>query len=255
MPDSLPILIIGGFGASWQAYQPLRQILEKVAHRRVFITRLVTLDWLSVVVSDDYSPLLKRLHTSVNETLRRTRSQQVMLVAHSAGGILARMYLGDQPYGRERLVFNGFQRVTTLVTLGTPHATTKLGRFGGLNQITFAQNTYPGVYWRFIHYVTIISKTIYGVKDGTTQERSAWNGYSMLTDNGEQWGDGIIPLSCSVLEGATHIQLEGLRHDPRPDEQPWYGQNEEAINLWWHYVEEAEREPLPGTYHTAIPYV
>ncbi len=244
MPDSLPILIIGGFGASWQAYQPLRQILEKVAHRRVFITRLVTLDWLSVVVSDDYSPLLKRLHTSVNETLRRTRSQQLMLVAHSAGGILARMYLGDQPYGRERLVFNGFQRVTTLVTLGTPHATTKPGRFGGLNQIAFAQSHYPGAYWRFLRYVSVISKGIYGVQDGQRHERSAWESYGMLCDDAEQWGDGIVPLSCGLLDGAEHVVLEGLRHDPLPDERVWYGHNEQTVRSWWEHVELSDQKML-----------
>ncbi len=245
MPENIPILIIGGFGASWQAYEPLRHILESITQRRVYVTRLVTLDWLGVIVSDDYTPLLKKLHISVNETLRRTRAQQLMVVAHSAGGILARIYMGDQPYGSEQLVFHGFQRVTTLITLGTPHTTTKQGRSCGLNQISFAQTHYPGAYWRFIRYVTVISKGIQGIKDGERAERSAWESYVMLSASGEQWGDGVVPLSCGLLDGAEHVVLEGLRHDPLPDTRVWYGHNEEIVRSWWHTVEPPEPPELP----------
>lgn len=237
MSNSLPILIIGGFGASWQAYQPLQRNLEAVTKRRVFIARIETLDWMGVIVSDDYSSLLKRLHVSVNDTLRRSQAQQLMLVAHSAGGILSRIYLGDQPYGREKVVFNGFQRVTTLVTLGTPHTTTKQGRFGGVNQIRFAQTHYPGAYWRFIRYVTVISKGIRGVKNGSSAERNAWNSYEMLSDSGDQWGDGVVPLANGVLEGAHQVVLEGLRHDSLPDERVWYGHDETTVRAWWNHVE------------------
>jgi pimeloyl-ACP methyl ester carboxylesterase len=247
MPNSLPILIVGGFGASWNIYQPFRQVLETVSNRPVFVTRLEMLDWLSVIVSDDYSNLLKRLHHSVVDTLRRTNAERLVLLGHSAGGILSRIYMGDQPYGYERLVFNGFQRVATLVTIGTPHTSPRRGRFGGLNQIAFVQEHYPGAYWRFIRYVSIISKSIFGVKNGTPQERNACEGYMMLTGECAQWGDGVVPLSCSTLAGAKNVVLSELRHDPRPDERVWYGHNEHTVRSWWEHVEQAEREPVAGT--------
>lgn len=243
MPNSLPILIVGGFGVSWHTYQNFQYMLARVSARPVYIARLETLEWLSVVLSDDYGNLLRRLDLAVQDTLRRTGAERLALVAHSAGGILSRIYLGDQPYGQGRLVFNGFQRVATLVTIGTPHTSPKRGRFGGLNQIGFVHTHYPGAYWRFIRYVTVIAKGILGIKDGNQQERNAWEAYRMLTDDGTQWGDGVVPLSCSVLEGARHVVVDGLRHDPRPDERPWYGQSEETIELWWEHVEQAEREP------------
>jgi pimeloyl-ACP methyl ester carboxylesterase len=243
-PD--PILIVGGFGVSWNIYQPFRAVLQSVSNRAVFLTRLEMLDWLSVVMSDDYSNLLKRLHSSVTDTLRRTGAERLMLLGHSAGGIVARIYMGDQPYGRESLVFNGFQRVSALVTIGTPHTTPKRGRFGGLNQITFANERYPGAYWRFIRYVTVIARSIRGVRNGAPYERNACESYMMLTNECDQWGDGVVPLSCSALEGAYNLQLEGLRHDPRPDERPWYGHNEETVGSWWEHVERAEQAPVPG---------
>lgn len=252
MPNSLPILIVGGFGASWNIYQPFRKALEVVSNRQVFITRLETLDWLAVIVSDDYSNLLKRLHRSVADTLRRSGAQRLVLLGHSAGGVLSRIYMGDQPYGPERLVYNGFQHVSALVTVGTPHTTPKRGRFGGLNQIAFVQTNYPGAYWRFIRYITVMSDSIVGSKTGLPHERAACESYSMLTNECEQPGDGVVPISCGGLEGARNLVLEGLRHDPRPDERPWYGHNEAIIQRWWGEVEQAEREPVPGTYLSGV---
>jgi pimeloyl-ACP methyl ester carboxylesterase len=252
MPNSLPILIVGGFGVSWHTYQPLRKTLSLVSNRQVFVAHLEVMDWLSVILSDDYGNLLKRLHLSVIDTLRRTDSSKVMLLAHSAGGILSRIYLGDQPYGNDQLVFNGFQRVDSLVTIGTPHTSPKRGRFGGLNQIGFVETNYPGAYWRFIRYVTVISKGIFGSQSGSLHERNAWDSYLMLTTDAAQWGDGVVPLSCSALDGAYNIVLEGLRHDPRPDDRPWYGHDEATVRSWWHLVEDAEREPLAGTHYTSL---
>jgi pimeloyl-ACP methyl ester carboxylesterase len=242
MPNSLPILIIGGFGSSWQQYTPLQKLLLTVSGRPVFIAPIALFDWVSVAASDDYSRLLTILDRAITTTLQETKRDQLVLLAHSAGGVLARMYLGDQPYGRHKLVFNGFQQVATLVTLGTPHNATRTGRQGGLNQIAFVQRVYPGAYWRFMRYVTIMSKGIFGVKGGTPPERGAWESYRMLTGEGGQWGDGVVPLDCGLLDGARHVILEELRHDPRPD-RPWYGQDETTVYSWWHIVEETEREP------------
>lgn len=243
MPNSLPILIVGGFPVNWQVYQPLQNMLKVVSGRPVFIAPIAMLDWFGIIPGDDYSGVLEVLDRAVVKTLQETGAEQLVLLGHSAGGVLSRIYMGDQPYGRKRLIFNGFQRVSTLVTLGTPHTTKRRGRQGGLNQIVFAQATYPGAYWRFVRYVTIISQGIPGIKDGPPAERSAWQSYDMIAGCGAQCGDGIVPLCCGTLEGARHVVLEGVRHDPGLD-RPWYGQNEDTICSWWHVVEEVEREPV-----------
>lgn len=242
MPNSLPVLIVGGFGSNWQQYQDLRRHLANVGGRPVFVAPISILDWLAVVPTDEYSGLLKLLDRTVNGILEATGRDRVVIVAHSAGGILARIYMGDQPYGRAKLVFNGFQRVATLVTLGTPHHAKQGGRQGGLNQVVFAQQVYPDAYWRFVRYVTVISRGICGVKNGPPPERGAYQSYTMISGQGDQWGDGVVPLDCGLLAGARHIILEGLRHDPRPD-RPWYGQDEATVQDWWRIVEAVEREP------------
>jgi pimeloyl-ACP methyl ester carboxylesterase len=242
MPNSLPILIVGGFGVSWQFYRPFKQVLTTVSGRPTFIAPLALIDWLGVVGSGEYSALLRRLDRSVDEVLAVTGRSQVLMIGHSAGGILARIFLGDQPYGRNRLVFNGFQRVATLVTLGTPHNAAHGGRIGGRDQIMFAQQTYPGAYWRFLRYVTVMGRAIRGAGKGTLRQRNAYQSYAMIAGRGDLWGDGVVPLDYGLLEGAEQVILEGIYHDARP-EQRWYGQDEDAILSWWQVVETVEREP------------
>ena len=232
-----PILILGGFASSYPLYGPLRAALAEVSGRPVTVAPITLLDWAGVVASDSYGPLLRIVERAVQASLVAHAAQRLTLVAHSAGGVLARIYMGDQPYGPRKLVYNGFQRVSTLVTLGTPHSATRSGRQGGLNQIAFVQATYPGAYWRFIRYVSVIGKGIHGDAAGPPPERGAWQSYRLLTGDGAQWGDGVVPLGAGLLEGSRHVIIPGLRHDPRPD-RPWYGTSTAIVRAWW---EQAER--------------
>lgn len=231
-----PILIVGGFGSSFSQYQPLRAMLMAASGRPVMITPISLLDWLGVVTSDSYGALLRILDRAVQATLAAHHARRLTLVAHSAGGVLARIYLGDQPYGPRRLVYRGFERVSSLITLGTPHTATRRGRQGGLNQIAYVQATYPGAYWQSIRYVSVIGKGIFGVRGGAPPERGAWQSYSLLNGDGAQWGDGVVPLACGLLAGSRHVIVPGLRHDLRPD-RPWYGSSEAIVRDWWAQVE------------------
>lgn len=240
-----PVLILGGFGSNYGQYTPLRAYLARVSGRPVSVAPLTLLDWAGVVASDSYGALLRILDRAVRQSLAEHGARQLILVAHSAGGVLARIYLGDQPYGPRRLVYNGFERVAALVTLGTPHTATRTGRQGGLNQIAFAQARYPGAYWRFIRYVSVMGKGIYGAPDGPPPERGAWQSYRLLTGEGAQWGDGVVPLDAGLLDGSRKVIIPGLRHDPRPD-RPWYGSSAAIVRSWWDEVELALQAPVAG---------
>ncbi len=244
---SEPLLIVGGFGSNYPLYESLRLYLAQISGRAVHIAPITLLEWAGVIASDSYGALLRVLDHAVHETLATHRVRRLILVAHSAGGILARIYMGDQPYGPRQLVYNGFERVAALVTLGTPHATNRTGRQGGLNQIAFVQSRYPGAYWRFIRYVSIMGKGIFGGTDGPSPERGAWESYRMLSGEGNQWGDGVVPLNNGLLDGSRKFILPGLRHDPRPD-RPWYGTSPTIVRAWWEQVELVLNEAPPGLY-------
>jgi pimeloyl-ACP methyl ester carboxylesterase len=241
-----PVLIVGGFGSSPGQYAELRAHLAGLSGRPVSVAPIALADWAGVIFSDSYGAMLRILDDAVRGALRQHGARQLTLVAHSAGGVLARIYLGDQPYGPRRLVYNGFERVATLVTLGTPHSAARVGRRGGLNQIAFVQATYPGAYWRFIRYVSVIGKGIFGVRGGPPPERGAFQSYSLLTAEGEQWGDGVVPLASGLLDGSRQVIIPGLRHDARPD-RPWYGSSAAIVRAWWEQVEAAEAAPTLGS--------
>lgn len=233
-----PILLIGGFGLDWRMYQSAQQRIAAVSKQPTYIVPITLTDWINVALRDDYSVPLKRLDTTVQRVRRDMPTEKLTLVAHSAGGILARIYMGDQPYGTERLVFHGMRYVSTLVTLGTPHQTTKRGRLGGQNQIAFAQTHYPGACWPAVRYVSVIGQSVHGNPQGTHAQQQAWRNYAMLSDEASQWGDGIVPLSSGMLSGSLQIVLRGASHQWLPG-RAWYVQNEETVQAWWGDVEQA----------------
>jgi pimeloyl-ACP methyl ester carboxylesterase len=232
IPLHSPILIVGGFASSPRQYEPLRVSLAAASGLPVMIVPISLLDWLGVVASDSYGSLLRILDLAVRAALADHAAGQVMLVAHSAGGVLARIYLGDQPYSPRRLCYHGHQRVSALITLGTPHSAVGQGRQGGLNQIAYVQRVYPGAYWPSVRYVSVIGKGIFGALDGPPPERGAWQSYRLLGAEGAQWGDGVVPLENGLLAGSRKLVIPGLRHDNRPD-RPWYGSSDAIVRAWW----------------------
>jgi pimeloyl-ACP methyl ester carboxylesterase len=225
-----PILIVGGFGSNPSLYEPLRNYLADLSGQPVFITPINRWDWAQVVVFDSYAGLLDKLDRAVHQAMTTTGNQQVTLVAHSAGGVLARIFLGDQPY-RQR-VYSGYRRVNMLITLGTPQRAVRDGRIGGLSQIRWAEQHYPGAYWSQVRYVSVIGRSIFGDPDGPPPERGAYQSYRLISGEGAQWGDGVVPLEYGLLPGSLQIVIPGLRHDPRPD-RLWYGSSQATVAIWW----------------------
>jgi pimeloyl-ACP methyl ester carboxylesterase len=231
-PADEPILIVGGFASSPANYANLRATLAAISGRPVAVAPINLIDWLGVVASDSYGALAGILARAVRQVLAAHGARRLSLVAHSAGGVLARIYLGDQPYGLRRLSFQGHQYVRSLITLGTPHSASGAGRQGGLNQVAYVQATYPGAYWQFIRYVSVIGKGIFGAPDGPPPERGAWQSYRLLSGQGDQWGDGVVPLQNGLLAGSRQLVIPGLRHDQRPD-RPWYASSPAIVRAWW----------------------
>jgi predicted alpha/beta hydrolase family esterase len=111
-----PILLVHGIGDNRSAFSILRRTLRRRGYGRI-----------STV---NYSPLTSDIRTAaanlgrqVERVCQQTGYEQVFLVGHSLGGIIARYYV--QCAG-------GDQRVHTLVTLGSPHAGTQLARLAPL---------------------------------------------------------------------------------------------------------------------------
>jgi predicted alpha/beta hydrolase family esterase len=121
-----PILLVHGIGDNRSAFSVLRRTLRRRGYGRI-----------STI---NYSPLtsdIRRAAADLGRQIERicaqTGYEQVYLVGHSLGGVIARYHVQCQA---------GDKRVHTLVTLGSPHAGTQLARLAPLAPL--ARQLRPG---------------------------------------------------------------------------------------------------------------
>ncbi|KAK9829466.1 hypothetical protein WJX72_006040 [[Myrmecia] bisecta] len=187
-------------------------------------------------------PVVDWYLTRVDEAVAATAEEvdgPVTLLAHSAGGWLARVYL---------LGF-GTDRVDRLVTLGSPHNPPSEGVLDQTRGIlTHVNNTCPGNYHSELVYVTVAGKYIKGSKlfdrTATWGQRVVGAGYQSVCGDAEVWGDGVVPLPAAHLEGAKQLTLDGVYHSPlgaleavedgKPG-RPWYGSTG-VLDQWLEHV-------------------
>lgn len=177
----------------------------------------------------------------VRATIDECGDDKVLLIAHSAGGWLARATLGQE----------GIGNVCGLVTLGAPHAPPPLGincaTRGALMNTNLA---YPGSFLKTIPYITVAGNAVTGGQaalrevDKIYNERGEKSSQNVAKINygalvGEYLGvsgDGVIPIPIAHLEGAEQITLDGVLHSineagtTMPTDS-WYG-SEKVVDLW-----------------------
>lgn len=105
-----PILLVHGLVDNRSIFTLLRRQL-----RRRGFGRVLALNYSPV--SDDVRSVARRLAALVESVCADTGYERIHVIGHSMGGLVARYYI-------QRM--GGDQRIHTLVTLGTPHAGTRL---------------------------------------------------------------------------------------------------------------------------------
>eukprot|EP00667_Euglena_gracilis_P009037 EG_transcript_9178 len=249
---SLPIVILPGLGNCTEDYDSLKAALLRRGAPRVEVLPVTRPDWLrnAAGLADpaywkgelEPRPVLDWYLDRIDAVLEAVK-EDVTLIGHSAGGWLARVYLGpalDHP---------NQQRVKRLVTLGTPHlpAAPESGApdqtRGLLNYIT---REYPGAFHPEIEYVSVAGKHRKGAFfwedpaqdpdcNGTRFEKFIVGaGYWTVCGTLEVWGDSIVPVQSAVLPASKAIVLQGVYHSPLGDEaraREWYG-SEDNIDKW-----------------------
>lgn len=226
---ALPTVIIPGYLAGAAPYRSMEQELTQ----RGSWTKVVPLtqaSWLPTVGGRSIQPILKAIAQTVDEARETTGSDRVNLVGHSAGGWIARIYLGDSPYVVHKAdqtrqnVWSGYERVETLLTLGTPHVSQE--RWTRRN-LDFVNQTYPGAHHASVNYICIAGKAVFGQRWRTW---FTYNSYRLTAGEGACWGDGITPISAAHLPDANNIILDEVHHSPKPG-TAWYG-SPHVIEQW-----------------------
>lgn len=219
---SLPTVILPGYLAGAAEYRELAQRLSDLG----IPTTIVPIrwqDWIPTVGGRSVTPILYKIDAAVQTLRQQTGTAKINLIGHSAGGWLARIYLGEKPYcihpnDTEACVWHACPYVSTLLTLGTPH--TSLERWTRKN-LDFVNQTYPGAFYAAdVRYVCVAGKAIFGQR-----RPGAWLAYSsykLTCGHGDRWGDGITPIEAAHLQGAENLVIDGATHAPKAGRQ-WYG--------------------------------
>ena len=107
-----PVLLVHGYGCNSGYWHFMSRTLSDagIGHYGIDLEPMLA----SI---DQFVPAL---HARIEEICLRTGQPQIVIVAHSMGGLVARAYLRD----------HGAHRILRVITLGTPHRGTGLARFG-----------------------------------------------------------------------------------------------------------------------------
>ncbi|AFY75303.1 PGAP1-like protein [Synechococcus sp. PCC 7502] len=222
----IPNLILPGYLAGAKDYLGLQMSLENLGFKATIVP-LEWWEWLPTVGGRSIAPILLKLDQAVKQICQELQVSQVNLIAHSAGGWVSRIYLGETPYyGR---VWGANAQVARLISLGTPHRSKEPWAAPNLD---FVNNNYPDAFHQNLKYICIAGKAVYGEK--TWKSWLAYSSYELTCGIGNTWGDGIIPIECAHLAGAENLVLEGANHSPKAG--LWYG-SPELVHKWASYLE------------------
>lgn len=230
---ALPTVILPGYLAGAIEYRALEQDLQQHGIPAVTVP-LRWQDWLVTLGGRSVTPILQQIDATVQQVRQQFNGSKVNLIGHSAGGWLARIYLGETPYSihpvdTEASVWHARPFVATLVTLGTPHLSQE--RWTRKN-LDFVNQTYPGAFYRSeVRYICVAGKAVYGQRP---KSWFAYSSYQLTGGNGNVWGDGITPIAAAHLAGAENLILEGAFHSPRGD-RVWYG-SPRLLEQWVSYL-------------------
>ncbi len=222
------IIIIGGYNSIWAAYLKMARDLEDITGLRAVGVPLITWHWWQARRTGDATHLLQKVEETVAWARRKFRAERFILVGHSAGGLLGRLYLHDGPVWGH--TYAGVEHVIALITLGTPHCS---GRQVGWFLIDEANRLAPGApYADRIRYRTVIGRWLQGRREGSYAEQRAHRTYRFFGGRGDSWGDGVVPLESASLTGVDNLVLDDVAHS-RKFYRNWYGSSAQIIRRWW----------------------
>jgi hypothetical protein len=231
------VLIVGGLLTSPWEYLAMRRDLLAVGASRVWLAPVLGMHWLVGAFIGLGSAA--SVVAATIDALAKLDGRPILLIGHSAGGILARLATASARFEGARRASR--DSVGALVTLGTPHRATRVdGRLGlhGRRALRFlgrhaaSPDALP----------TLTVGSDFDVADdggGGRAVRRVRAGlasatYYALRGHGPRpgRGDGMVPFETAFVPGSEQIRLEGIAHAPVVWLAPWYG-SPEGIAQWW----------------------
>ena len=142
---------------------------------------------------------------------------------------MLRLYLSDRLFGDVK--YNGKLITENLITLGSPNQAlraTKLRKF--------VDKEYPGSFFNEVNYISVGGVVDIRSKGAYYLTKFlARRSYESISGDFNSEGDGLVPLSSSLLEGSYEVILQDTFHGGIFGEF-WYG-SESRVNEWWKKID------------------
>jgi len=202
--------------------------LENSCNRKVYIVDVKRSDWLKSNTIKGWISILDKVQETVSKVIFETQTEKIDFIGHSSGGIMLRLYLSDQLFRGKK--YNGKLITENLITLGSPHQAlraTKLRKF--------VDKEYPGSFFKEVNYISVGGKVDIRSKDASLLTKFlARRSYESITGDLNCEGDGLVPLSSSLLAGSYQVILLDTFHGGIFGKF-WYG-SPSKVNDWWRKI-------------------
>ena len=220
--------MLGGFLITSEAYTPAKNIIENISNRKVYVVDVTRGDWFKSNSPEGWINILNKVKDKVALALKESNSKKVDLIGHSSGGIMLRLYLSSEPFNN--IIFNGKSTTRNLITLGSPHQAVKATKLR-----RFVDEKYPGNFFKNINYVSIGGEVeIYSKQTSMLTKLIAKNSYKSISGDKNESGDGLVPLSSSLLQNSQQIILPNTVHGGIFGKN-WYGSTFK-VKEWWNQI-------------------
>ncbi len=174
-----PVLLLHGWGCNSGYWAHLLPRLDAAG---ISYARLDLEPMLGSI--DDYLPMVD---AAIDALCRDSGAQQVVIVAHSMGGLVARAYLRAKGSGK----------IARIITLGTPHHGTELARFGP------GRNAYQ------MRFDGDAAKDSWLAALASSEDPAK---RALITSVFTHHDNIVAPQTSSYLEGARNIEFGGIGH-------------------------------------------
>ena len=190
--------------------------------------QITKIDWLKTNTVKGWGNILNKVDDCVKNVIKETNAKKIDLIGHSSGGVMLRLYLSKDLFNGKK--YGGSDFTSNLITLGSPHQAKRATPLRKLVDKKFPEN-----FFKNVNYVSIGGELEVKSSDSSLITKLfAKNSYKSISGEQTSIGDGLVPLSASLLNGSQKIILPKTSHSKIFGET-WYGTND-RINEWYKQI-------------------
>ena len=190
--------------------------------------QITKIDWLKTNTVKGWGNILNKVDNCVKNVIKETNAKKIDLIGHSSGGVMLRLYLSKDLFNGKK--YGGSDFTSNLITLGSPHQAKRATPLRKLVDEKLPEN-----FFKNVNYVSIGGELEVNSSDSSLITKLfAKNSYKSISGEQTSIGDGLVPLSASLLNGSQKIILPKTSHGKIFGET-WYGSND-RINEWYKQI-------------------